>query len=72
MPNSGGTPGCLYEKYVNTGRVIICSLNGLKFTESVLPAMISNGAVSPITRAMPIVIPVMSTSTNSRTPLSPP
>ena len=44
---------------MKTGRVIIWSLNRLKFVESVDPAMISSGAVSPMTRAMASVTPVM-------------
>ena len=44
---------------MNTGRVIIRSANRLVFTESVEPAMISSGAVSPITRATASVMPVM-------------
>ena len=44
---------------MNTGSVIIRSANRLVFTESVEPAMISSGAVSPMTRAMASVTPVM-------------
>ncbi len=43
---------------MNTGRVVIRSSKRLKFTESVRPAMISSGAVSPMTRAMASMTPV--------------
>ena len=43
---------------MNTGSVIIRPSNRLKFAESVMPAMISSGAVSPMTRAMASVTPV--------------
>ena len=42
---------------MKTGSVIIWSWNALKFTESVDPAMINNGAVSPMTRAMVSTMP---------------
>ena len=44
---------------MKTGRVVIRSANRLKFSESVKPAMISSGAVSPMTRATASVTPVM-------------
>ena len=55
---SGGS-GLRVAVVDEAGSVIIWSLNRLKFVESVDPAMISSGAVSPMTRAMASVMPVM-------------
>ena len=65
-PGVHGTSPLAYWRYTNTGSVIMLPEKTLLLIESVTPTVISSGAVSPITRAMAIITPVVMPGTAVR------